>query len=284
MLTSAKKGRKKLIWPLEMLLFVLLVSIVWSFQILLFPLLERTLPSAPTAVHLLRISLTGGILILLSLLMTRCVEQRPLTSLGFLRKGALREYLLGALIGFALITLCVLLGVICGVVELAQTSASPLLLILYFFAFLLQGAGEELFCRGYFMISVTRNNSTRCAVLLSSLLFAYMHLGNHGIGLLPLINIALFGLLMAFYLLKRGSIWGICAMHSLWNFMQGCVFGISVSGTGAGASPLTETLSTDAAWLSGGTFGIEGGLLTSAVLLLALFVIPYLPTPKNPLK
>ena len=282
LLSDAKKGRKKLIWPLEMLVFVLLFLLVWTVQLLLFPFLDRVL-TAPHAAHLLRILITGGLLILLSLVMTLGVEQRPLTSLGFFRKGAIREYLLGALIGTALISVCVLLGVVFGVVRLETSSVSLPLFLLYLLAFLIQGAGEELFCRGYLMISVTRSNSILCAVLISSLLFAYMHLGNHAIGPIALLNIALFGLLMATYMLKRGSIWGICALHTFWNFVQGCVFGISVSGTGAGASPLKTTLSLDAAWLSGGAFGMEGGLLTTAVLLLALLATALLSTPKDTL-
>ncbi len=283
MLTAAKKGRKQLIWPLEMLLFVLLLSAVWGVQVLLFPCLDRAFQAQPVAAHLLRISITGLLLILLSFGVTHVVEKRPLTSLGLLCKGALREYLLGSLIGTVLISLCVLLGVAFDVVQLESATLSLPLLLLYLLAFIVQGAGEELFCRGYLMVSLTRSNSIPCAVLVSALLFAYMHLGNRAIGPLALLNIALFGLLMAMYMLKRGSIWGICALHSLWNFVQGCVFGINVSGTDVGASPFLATLSRDAAWLSGGAFGIEGGLLTTAVLLLALLAVQYLPTPKKAL-
>jgi len=104
-------------------------------------------------------------------------------------------------------------------------------------------------------------------------IFALLHILNPGFGLLPLINIILFGILESIYVLRRGDLWGACAIHSIWNFFQGNVFGISVSGMGLSTSPLHATLDRSAAWLNGGSFGLEGGIATTAVLAVACLIL-----------
>ena len=74
----------------------------------------------------------------------------------------------------------------------------------------------------------------------------------------------------------------MCAAHSLWNFFQGNVFGISVSGMGVSVSPLQATLQNENAWLHGGAFGIEGGIVTTLILSLALLAaLLYLPAKQD---
>ena len=70
----------------------------------------------------------------------------------------------------------------------------------------------------------------------------------------------------------------VAALHSAWNFAQGNLFGIPVSGLTGSPSPLTATLSDGLTWVSGGDFGIEGGLAATAVLLLGCGIVLLLPT------
>ena len=57
-----------------------------------------------------------------------------------------------------------------------------------------------------------------------------MHLANSGITVLAFLNLTLFGVFASVYFIKRGNIWGIGALHSIWNFVQGNFYGIRVSG------------------------------------------------------
>ncbi|MGQ0604896.1 MAG: CPBP family glutamic-type intramembrane protease [Anaerolineales bacterium] len=54
-------------------------------------------------------------------------------------------------------------------------------------------------------------------VLVSSALFGVLHLLNPNVGLLPFINLCLFGLFAALYALREGGLWGIAAQHAVWN-------------------------------------------------------------------
>lgn len=71
---------------------------------------------------------------------------------------------------------------------------------------------------------------------------------------------------MALYLLKTDTVWGVAGIHGAWNFAQGNLFGILVSGQPSGTSLMTFLPQGN----PGGSFGIEGSIMTSLVLLLLI--------------
>ncbi len=223
---------------------------------------------------------TGGVIIY-----CRFIEKRPISSMG-LRKGhILREYGIGAGVGILLISLCVGLCLLTGSMQLQASAFSPVMWLLFLMGFVIQGMSEEVMCRGYMMVSVSRKNALWLAVMTNSVIFSLLHLGNPGFGLLPLVNIILFGILESVYVLKRGDLWGACAIHSLWNFFQGNVFGISVSGTGAGSSPLSAVMTEGHELLNGGSFGLEGGIAVTLVIGIAtVAMLLFLPSNKEELQ
>ncbi|MDO5112733.1 MAG: CPBP family intramembrane metalloprotease [Clostridia bacterium] len=237
--------------------------------------------SLPSWLHILNLFSTV-IIIIGVIVYCRYIEKRSLRSMGLVRNGALREYLLGLGIGFALFCAALLLCLVTGTLTIdgIAESFAPLSVLLFFFAYLVQGMNEELLCRGYFMISVARRQSLPVAIFTNAALFAALHLANTGIGVLSLINLFLFGVLMSVYMLKRGSIWGAAAMHSIWNFVQGNLFGISVSGTDAGASVFASTLTARGTLINGGVFGLEGGLAVTLVLVSAILFLTFKLPPK----
>jgi membrane protease YdiL (CAAX protease family) len=157
------------------------------------------------------------------------------------------------------------------------------LLLLFFLGFLIQGMSEELLCRSYLMVSLSRKWPLWACVVSNALLFSLFHLGNPGISVIALVNIFLFGLFASLLTLRRGSIWMVGALHSMWNFAQGNLFGIPVSGLVGSPSPLKAT-AAEGGWqtlLNGGSFGIEGGLAATAVLALACLALLMIPTKKS---
>lgn len=131
---------------------------------------------------------------------------------------------------------------------------------------------EELIFRLVLLRLLERSFGTAWALAISSLVFGLAHLGNAGAT--PLIGVLLgleLGLLFgAAYLLTR-RIWLCAALHFAWNFVQGAVFSIAVSGQ-SGESWLHGTL-TGPAWLSGGAFGAEGSLVSVVLCLAAAGVL-----------
>ena len=80
--------------------------------------------------------------------------------------------------------------------------------------------------------------------------------------------------------METDNIWGISAIHTAWNFTQGCVFGLSVSGEELMPSVFRVSCN-DAAILSGGQFGPEGGLVVTLILVCSLAMLLYKQKSQN---
>lgn len=213
----------------------------------------------------------------------RIIQKRGLTSMGFVRRHAVREYLLGALIGAVMISATALLGAAFGAFRYTLAKPKWWLIALFLLGYFFQGMSEEVLCRSCFMVSLARRNNVWLAVAVSSGMFALLHAFNPGFGVIPFVNILLCGAFFAVYFLKRGSIWGACAIHTFWNFFQGNFFGISVSGTGGSDAVSVFSSETLKAMklTTGGDFGIEGSIWCTVVMAAALAVIVFLVKPKK---
>ncbi len=220
------------------------------------------------------------------ILWVRFFERRALVTLGFVRRRAVGDYLAGLVLGVLLFGCAVGLCVLGGVAEVRVTAPAPSwgLPALFFVGFLIQGLSEELLCRSLLMVSLSRRWPLWACAVANAGAFALLHLPNPGVTLVALVNIFLFGLFASLLTLRLGSIWMVAAIHSLWNFAQGNLFGIPVSGITGMPAPLTTTLATDTprhTLLSGGTFGIEGGLAATVVLVVAIAAVIILPTRRD---
>ena len=202
------------------------------------------------------------------------IERRPLRTLGFTKKGAVREYIVGLGIGLMMFGAVYGLMLLSGQAEIVGFSPdiSIGMLILFFLGFMIQGMSEEVLCRGFYYVSAGVTNPV-AALFASSAIFSLLHILNPGVTLLALVNIFLFGIFAALYFLRRGDIWGIGAIHTIWNFAQGNLFGCSVSGTGNGGSVLLTRFSQESTLFTGGTFGPEGGIAVTFVLLIGIAVL-----------
>ncbi len=212
---------------------------------------------------------------ILVIIYCKSIEKRSLHSMGFVRKKAFSDYLIGLIIGFVMFSVAVLIAFLCGTLTYKGfvLGNGLYLLLAYFAGFLIQGMSEEVFLRGYFMISIANKSPLLVAVLTNSVLFALLHIFNNGIDILSLINLALFGVFASIYTLKMNSIWGICAIHSAWNFVQGNVFGIRVSGMTTKVSLFSFESKDVGTIINGGAFGLEGGLAVTTVLVLSIIIL-----------
>lgn len=220
------------------------------------------------------------VMMLIVFLFCRFIQKRKLRTLGFIKKGMLKEYGLGMLLGFAFFSVCVLLGVLFGGLKIEGISPefSIGIFVAYLLGYMVQGMTEEVLCRGYFLGSYARRYPVYAAVLANSLLFASLHLLNSGISVLAFINITLFGIFASIYFIRRGSIWGIGAFHSIWNLVQGNFYGIKVSGTPVGNTLFTTQAIAGKSLWNGGDFGMEGSLICTIVLTCGII---FLYTRKN---
>ncbi|HEU3869415.1 TPA: CPBP family intramembrane metalloprotease [Streptococcus pneumoniae] len=209
---------------------------------------------------------------------TRKVEKRPIRTLGFYRENFLSNLLKGFSLGLALFLLTLL-----GLVALGQYRLDSIHLDTYSLAFtlftipfwILQGTAEEVVTRAWLIPQLAKRTNLKVAIIISSSLFTLLHLGNPGITFLSAIDLFLFGVAMSLYLLKTDTIWGIGGIHGAWNFAQGNLFGVLVSGQSSGTSIMKFTPQGNQDWLSGGSFGIEGSIVSSIILFLLILYLAY---------
>jgi hypothetical protein len=218
--------------------------------------------------------LTFALVVVLLWLWLRFYEQRKLSTLGLQNERVIPKIVLGFAIGAGLLALAfgaaVVLGAYTGTA--ADWSALPAVLLILV-GWMVQGSTEEIVFRGWLLPVMGARYKVWVGIVVSSALFALLHSFNPGITLLAVVNVALFGLFAALYALREGSIWGICALHVVWNWLISSVLGTAVSGASV-AVTLFEFTPTDAPeLLTGGGFGVEGSILTTIVLAVANGVV-----------
>jgi membrane protease YdiL (CAAX protease family) len=132
--------------------------------------------------------------------------------------------------------------------------------------FLTVGWYEELLTRGYWLKNLADGLGLRWAVILSSSVFALVHLMNPNASLTILIGLTAAGLFFACAAVWSRQLWLPVGLHIGWNFFEGPVFGFPVSGVQS--FTLVHQTVSGPEWITGGAFGPEAG----AVLLAALGV------------
>lgn len=215
---------------------------------------------------------------------TRKVEKRPIRTLGFYRENFLVNLLKGFGLGLVLFLLTLLGLVAFGQYRLESIHLNPYSISFVVFTipfWILQGTAEEVVSRAWLLPQLASRTNLKLAVIVSSLFFTLLHMGNSGLTPLSLVNLFLFGVAMSLYLLKTDTVWGVAGIHGAWNFAQGNLFGILVSGQPSGTSLMTFLPQGNQEWLSGGSFGIEGSIMTSLVLLLLIVYLGYKLNKEN---
>ena len=209
----------------------------------------------------------------------RFLENRPVSTMHLTKKKILPDYLTGMLLGFAMMTVIVLAAWAFGALryEGMQPAERPLMMLLLFAGWIIQGFSEELLFRGWLMTSIGTHHSPWTAVIFSAVNFAAVHFSNDGFSVSAVVNLMLFGIVTAIYVLRTGSLWGAAALHSIWNWAQGNFYGMQVSGIHTGTTVFSFAQTGNAKWIGGGRFGLEAGAGTTAVLLLTAVILLLLP-------
>ncbi|MCM1522928.1 MAG: CPBP family intramembrane metalloprotease [Ruminococcus sp.] len=201
-------------------------------------------------------------------------EKRSLESMGIKRENFAKNYLMGAVIGFAAFSLSLLICVTAGAARYSGTNFSGYIpyLIVIALCWGIQGAEEEILCRGWLMPSLAQRLPLWAAVIGNAAVFSLLHIFNDGFSLLAFVNIFVVGIAFSLIAVRFDSIIPSCAFHSVWNAVQGNFYGLPVSGGGCDKSVFVFTLSDNMEILNGGVFGIEGGIAVTAVMTAIIIV------------
>lgn len=200
----------------------------------------------------------------------RLVEHRQLSDVSL--KGALVELLAGLAIGALLFSSVVAVIALLGGYQVVGTRPASVLYPIIGLS-IVSGVTEEIMLRGLFFRIIENWLGSWVALALSAALFGALHLGNPNATLVAGGAIAIEAgvMLAAIYMVTR-RLWAAIGLHAAWNFTQGGVFGIPVSGFDV--QGLLVPRITGPELLTGGDFGAEASL--PAMLICTAFGIALL--------
>lgn len=215
------------------------------------------------AISVLLALLTALIVLGAYTLFVRLLEQRPVSELS--TKGAARELVTGIAIGAGLMTIIVALLWVLGYYRVIQVNSLSAMLPMLALA-ITSGVTEEVLFRGIFFRLLEKGAGSIIALAVTSLFFGLVHLANPNASLLAALAIALEAGIMlgaAFMLTRR--LWLAIGIHFAWNFAQGGIFGVPVSGISLPG--WLQPRIQGPQLLTGGEFGVEASLLALALCL-----------------
>jgi hypothetical protein len=235
--------------PLAILIFILHGDLSGPAYLMTSTLIE--LPAVTISVFLAR----------------RLLDRQSIQSLGLtLGLRTIYDLLVGILITFGAMGLIYVLMSAFGWIRfegfawqsapLGRVAGQALLFLLTFIAV---GWNEELLSRGYHLQTLASGLGLPLGVILSSLGFGLLHIGNPNATWAAPAGIFFAGLFLALAYLLTRQLWLSVGLHIGWNFFEGVVFGFPVSGLST--YPLVRiTVSGPVLWTGGG-FGPEAGLI-----------------------
>lgn len=221
-----------------------------------------------------------GMILFLAMIMLYCklVEKRSIKSMGFNRKIA--DYLTGGLL--AVVLLAIIIGSCLVTNVLSYRGINSYIDVKYvlalFIGIVIQGAAEEVLCRGFVMNSLLlKKISVPVAILASGTAFTLPHLMKMEADFIYVViaigNLYLVSAVFSLLALCRVNIWIACGLHSVWNFILIGMLGLTLSGNEAETPGIlvfkTESLNI----INGGSYGIEAGIATTLVLGVTVLIL-----------
>lgn len=222
----------------------------------------------------------GGIYLVMALF-TKYIEKRPFRTLGFVGRKKGIKMLRGFILGLASTGLTFLFVLVFTPSTLstdghliAGVAALPVVL-LFMIPWAVQATAEEVVFQGWLVPHLTKRNGVITAIIFSAIVFAFVHITNPNMGVLVFINLALYGVFAALYMLYEKSIYGIAAYHMSWNWSLGQIFGATMSEDERAISIFGLNREGNAL-LTGGPLGADGSIFETVMLILLIGGILYL--------
>lgn len=203
----------------------------------------------------------------------RFIDGKTFKSLGFGFSEYKKDFIIGLLFGFILIASGFVILLLLGNLSLSDTNFNIPLLIGYILLFTIGSLNEEIMIRGYILTNFCDSMNKYIALIVSSLLFAIMHLANANVTVLSFVNIFLAGILLGIYYIHKRNLWFPISLHFSWNFFQGPIFGFEVSGVDVTGVIIQDIQGPDL--ITGGTFGFEGSIIATLLMVISIVLLHY---------
>lgn len=215
------------------------------------------------------------IIVGIALLYWKVIEKKPLAEMGLSKK--ISTYFMGIAVSVLLLALSVVTIVKTGNIKYQGIfeNVDIFMIILLTGGFMIQGATEEILCRGLVLHALKEKTSLLTAVIVSTILFILPHWSSLFAGemiyaVIGVINLILISVIFSFLTICFKSIWAACGLHSFWNAILYSVLGLNLSGNEETVTAIFNMQSVgDNIW-NGSIYGIEASVATTIVLAIAV--------------
>jgi uncharacterized protein len=207
----------------------------------------------------------------------RITEKRTVTELSGTR--AARE--LGFGLAFGMLLFCSTVGILAalGIYQVTGNNGWQTMLAILP-ASVLSGVLEEVLIRAIVFRILEQWLGSWVALGISAVFFGVLHLLNPGATLLNAAAISIeAGILLAAAFMLTRRLWLCIGIHVAWNFTQGGVFSVAVSGGQSKGLLQSKMIGPD--WLTGGAFGAEASVVALGVCFAAGIVLIVLAINKG---
>ena len=264
--------------------------ILFQFSIFIIVYITKTGYATNDPIYMLLSTLAVGIATVFSLwACSRWIDRRPFSSYGYhFSRRWIADFIFGLLLGAFLMSLIFGVETLSGWVRITgfwavsrPDTPVPVGLVETVCLFLVVGFYEESLFRGYQLrnmaeglqfLRLSPKTALLSAWVLSSFFFGALHGANPNASWISTLNLVLAGLFLGLGFILTGDLGLSIGLHIAWNFFQGNVFGLPVSGT----TPIVSLISIDqkgASLVTGGAFGPEGGLIGLGAIFIGSLVI-----------
>ena len=218
------------------------------------------------------------LVIAIVLIYWKLIEKKLLSEIGLTKEFG--SYFIGIILGLLMLFLSVILIILTGNIEYQGifSNTNILMIILFIGGFIIQGAMEELLCRGLLLHTLKEKISLVGAIVVSTIMFIIPHFSSLFAediiyGVIGIINLILISIIFSLLTIRYKSIWAACGLHSFWNAILYSVLGLNLSGNDETVTAIFKMQSVGKNIWNGGVYGIEASLITTVVLAFVAIVI-----------
>jgi len=219
--------------------------------------------------------------LLAAILFVKFILKKKFDYIFFKRDKLAKNIALGLFFGFLQISLYVLVDLGRGVLGYQGMNLGNLNLffLAYFIAFFIQSTSEEVLVRGLLTRALFDKFGKKIAIILPSVFFGLLHLGNEGVTILSTLNTILVGIFFAKLLFYTDNIMVTSGAHAGWNFSMAMIYGLNVSGFSGFDSLLNFKILSYAFYDK--AYGPEGSIVVTFIEIISILIIFYLEKRKG---
>lgn len=259
-------------WLRVLLFLVLLIALIIGVPMIFAGVISSF--SNPLHQFAASYTFTAIFFVLATWLFKRLIDGEPFSFVGLSWKGYERDGGIGLFTALAILCTGTLILLLTGQIIFTGTNLDVNGMLLMLLMMVIVAFMEEIVFRGYVLYNLMKSLNKWIALLLSAIAFAAIHAGNPNVSVLPIINVFLAGILLGINYIFSRNLWFAIMFHLGWNFTQGAIMGYEVSGMDT-PHFLQQYLTGSELW-TGGSFGFEGSLLCTLLLIVSICIWAYL--------